>query len=95
MAILTSDSTISQIRDEYADAGSYHEDGSTAKAKRFITACRLLLLRLPKTSGQGGSQVGMNPELIREELDRAQRFIAAQGGVNGGVKHLSFRRFRR
>lgn len=95
MATLTQDSTFAEIRNEYATTASYHEDNSVAKARRFVTACRLLLLRLPKSSGHGASRADMNPDMIERQLLDAERFVVGASGTNSGVKHLSFRSFRR
>ena len=72
MATLGSSSTLDEIKDAYADNASYIEDDSVAKAKIFVTACTLLLLRIPKDASQGGGErVVMNPELLEKQRSEA------------------------
>lgn len=77
MATLSSSSTIQQIKDAYDDNASYEEDNDVAKAKIFVTACRMLLMKIPKLAGHGGGQVAMSPDLIRKELADARTFLQA------------------
>ena len=99
MSTLSSASTLQQIKDAYADNASYEEDASVAKAKIFITACRLLLVKLPKRAvhgGRGGEEVELEPDLIRDELASAQKWLAVQPDTSGSgtVTHVSFENFR-
>ena len=80
MATLSSSSTLAQIQAEYADTASYSEDGDVAKCRRFITACRLLILKTPKSYGTREAQTEYNPELIREELQEAKFWLERVGG---------------
>ena len=84
------------MRAAYADNGSYEEDGSSAKCRIFITACRLLLLRLPSRSARrgvagAGDEVELNVMLIKGELESAQKWLRAQvsgAGSAGGARVL-------
>lgn len=100
MSALSSTSSVDDIRDAYADNASWEEDGDVAKAKAFVTACRLLLLVLPRRMQQGGgggslNQMDQNTDLIQTEMAKARAFIAAnQTGSGGSVRHFSFEDFR-
>lgn len=98
MATLSSSSTIDEIKASYADNASYEEDGSVTKAKAFITACRILLLRIPRLSAQDRAQIQMAPELIQQEMRRASDFVAsnpAAGSTTGrGTVHYSIQNLR-
>lgn len=94
---LSSASTLSDIKAEYADTCSYEEQGSTSLAKRFVTACRLLLLKLPKSGGHNGATVDMSTDLIHQQLQDAQQYVAAADSTQnrgGGVVHVDFDDYR-
>ncbi len=96
MSSLDSTSTLAQIKAAYYDNASYDEDSSTAKASAFATACRFLLLKLPKRmahGGRGGDEVELDPVQIRLQLDAARQWVSANQ-VGGSVKHVSFANFR-
>lgn len=98
MSTLTSSSTRAEINAAYLDNASYEEDGSVAKAKAFITACRFLLL--PKVTParsmgpDGGGQVEFNLDVVRAEMQAAQLYVAANDTSSyegfGSVKHADF-----
>jgi hypothetical protein len=93
MSTLSSASTLDQVRNSYADNASYAEDESQAKARAFITACRILLLKLPKRAAHGrGNEVELDPRLIAEEMRRAQAWLASSS--DNAIKHVSFEDFR-
>lgn len=97
MSTLSSASTLAQIVAAYADNASYEEDASTSKAAAFITACRLLLLKIPKKVKQAaGTEMEIDPAVIRSELSQAQTWQRAQtaGDDAGGVTHHTFENFR-
>lgn len=98
MATIDSNSTAAEIRAAYLDNCGYAEDGSVAKAKAFITACRALLLVLDKLRASEGNQVQHNPELIRQEMAEAQAWLAnhSEAAADAGprVTRPSFRTFR-
>jgi len=97
MSTLTSSSSIDEIIASYADNASYEEDGSVTKARAFVTACRLLLLKLPKSASVGGGDRGgghemeLEPRLIKEELAAAQQWVAlnASTASDGSTRHTT------
>lgn len=96
MSTLDSSSTLAEIKAAYADNASYQEDASVSKARAFCTACRLLLLNLPKRvahGGRGSEEIELELRLIREELEAGKQWLAANS-ESGYVKHVSFENFR-
>ena len=96
MSTLDSTSTLAEIIAAYADNAGYAEDGSTSKAAAFCTACRLLLLKLPKHSSSGtasGHEVDFDLVQIRGELDTAAQWLSLKSET-GVIKHYSFENFR-
>jgi len=95
---LSSSSTRDDVLAAYADNASYEEDASVAKAKAFVTACRMLLS--PKHSAAlvsgPGLQVQIGLKQIAGELAAAQSWLAAndQRAPAGEVIHASFEEFR-
>ena len=77
MSSLSSSSTLAAVEASYDDNASYAEDGSVAKAKAFVTACRILLRRLSPEVGTRESHVRLSPELIRKEMTEAQAWLQA------------------
>lgn len=99
MSTLSSSSTLNEVEAAYDDNASYAEDGSVAKAKAFITACRMLIRRLPAEAGTRESHVRLNPDLIRKEMEAAQAFVSANdtgssGSAGPAVTVVSFQNFR-
>jgi hypothetical protein len=102
VSTLNSTSTRAEVVAAYDDNASYAEDGSVAKCKAFITACRFMLnpgryLRRASSGGRGGEEFEVGFEQIREEIEAAKRWLACRADVadgGAGVKHLSFERFR-
>lgn len=98
MSALSSASTAAEVRAAYMDNASYEEDGSATKAAAFITACRLLLLMMPKLINQGSAQLATSPDQIRAEMTRAQAWYATNAetsaGGNGSVRYADLRDFR-
>lgn len=80
---INSTSSPSEILAVYADNLGYDMDGSVRKAKSFITACRALLALRPDQTTIDGTSQRFDQSQIREELDRAQRWLSRNGGVNG------------
>lgn len=92
---LTSASTLDEIKAAYIDNAAYAELDSTSMARSFVTACRVLLLKLPKQTSKDNANAQFNPDLIRQELVAAQQFINSRGGdavgaSTGGVKFADF-----
>lgn len=94
MATLTSASTLAEIKAAYIDNASYAEDGDTTKARAFVTACRILLLKLPKRAsfGRGLSDQELDLGVLRDELRTAQRYLAGRGSA--AIRHADLRDFR-
>lgn len=99
MSTLSSTSTLAQIKAAYADNASYEEDDDATKAQAFITACRMLMMNLPKRTVHGGrgEEVELPIELIEKQLTAARSWRGSHGGLaagGAGVKHADFRDFR-
>ena len=98
---LTGSSTLSQIETAYGDNGSYVEDDSVAKCRAFITACRLLLVKLPTVSVKGANSISFRVESLQRELERAQAWLETHSttasDIQAGprVTRSDFRGFRR
>jgi hypothetical protein len=96
MATLTSASTLDEIKAAYDDNASYSEDGSLAKAKAFVTACRLLLRRTPRRVALGGpasEEIEMEPKLLEGQITEAKRWIANLP-AGESVSYADFQDFR-
>jgi hypothetical protein len=92
MSTLTSQSSLADVQAAYMDNASYEENGSAAQAAAFITACRFLMLMLPKSGGQREVSMQMNPEMIQQEMADAKVWIASNpgaGAAGGGVGYFS------
>ena len=98
MATLNSASSLDDVQASYADSASYHEDGSPAKARAFITACRLLLLLLPKRASRGGraqgEEIELDPRLLAEQITEAKRFLSESADRTVPPNTFSFQSFR-
>ena len=98
MSSLSSTSTLAEINAAYADNASYLEDNSPAKARAFVTACRLLVLKLPKRTSKGGrgqgEEVELDPRLLAEQITEAKRFLTAAGIASAPSKCYSIEDFR-
>jgi hypothetical protein len=98
MSDLNSASDWDAIKAAYANNASYDEDGSAAKARAFVTACRLLLLNLPKRVSKGGrlqgEEIEFDPRLLAEQIAEAQRWLSAYDVANSPARGFSIRNFR-
>lgn len=97
MSTLSSSSTLAEIQAAYDDNASYAENGSAAEAAIFITACRMLIRRLPKHvahGGRGAEEVDLQVDLIRDELKTAEQWLAQVRAPGGGILHPDLRNFR-
>ena len=102
MSTLTSTSTLAQVTAAYDDNASYAEDDSVSKCKAFITACRIILRRVPKRASHGGRTAGeeieFDPTMVQAELERALAWLIgaddASGSGGGGIVHCDLRGFR-
>lgn len=96
---LTSSSTPAEIEAAYIDNASYEEDSSVAKAKAFITACRIILIIRPSRTGRGNAlNLEYDLELVAAQQADAQRWLSANeealGTANSSIKHPSFEYLR-
>jgi len=95
MSSLSSVSTDAQVKAAYDDNASYAEDDSITKAKAFITACRILLRRIPKRGKLGSRQeFEFDPLMIQGELNDAKAWLSTKAAAGGGVTSFSFANFR-
>ena len=95
MSSLSSSSTLTEIQNAYVDNASYAEDGSVSKAKAFITACRILLLKLPAEAGTRESHVRLSPDLISKEMAEARAWLQANDTTSTStVTRVSFENCR-
>ena len=86
MATLSSTDTLAQVQAAYADSASYVEDNSVAKCRAFITACTILLLKLPAEQGTREAQLRLNPDLVQKQMERAQTWLENHDtGTNGST----------
>ena len=90
--MVDSTSTLAQVQAAYDDNANYAEVASVAKARAFVTACRILLRRVPGRMSTAGDSLDLNASLIRAEMADAKNFIAANRA--GSVRHVDFRGFR-
>jgi hypothetical protein len=91
--------SLDTARDAYLENADYAETGSVAKARAFATACRRLLVLLPKKAGhgRGAEEVEFDPLQIRAEREECEKFVkVASASANGqrGTRAASFRSFR-
>lgn len=76
---LDSTSTMAQIEAAYDDNASYAEDANVTKCRLFITACRMLLRRMPaeiEQAAQASARLKLSPELIQAEKKSAEDWLA-------------------
>lgn len=95
---VNSSSSTAQVRDAYDDNASYAEDNDLQKARRFITACRILLRRTSTNSVKGSNQVTLRVDLLQDELERAQEWLEARDPdqrLGPRIVKPDFRQFRR
>ena len=72
MSTINSTSTLAQIEAAYDDNASYPENNSAAECRLFVTACRILLRRMPAQTGTREAQPLLNPGLIQQQMKAAQ-----------------------
>jgi hypothetical protein len=100
MASLSSASTIAEIEAAYMDNAGYAEDRSAAKARAFVTACRLLLLKRPTEAGSGTDRLVLSPDQISGQIRSAEDWLAsndtaANGPMGPRVTGASFQNWHR
>lgn len=97
MSDLSSANNIGEIKAAYANNASYVEDGSPAKARKFITACRMLIMRLPKRVSVGGGQgeeVELEVRTLQDQIGDAQRFLTTANVAAAPTRCYSIEHFR-
>lgn len=88
MSTLTSASTLEAVQAAYDDNASYAEDNSPAKARLFITACRILIRREPRWIKHGNRhEIQLN--VLRDELREAQAWLSAAAAGTSQNPHLA------
>lgn len=96
MATLNSASTLAEIKAAYFDNASYSEEGDAAKARAFITACRCLLMKIPRRVAHGGpasEEIEMEPRLLLDQIEEAKRWLASNA-ASASVQYSDFTNFR-
>jgi len=96
---LDSSSSDAEILAAYQDNACYEEEGNVTKAKAFLTACRCLLLILPKRAahgGRGAEEIELSTDLIQQQLADCRQWLALHDTSNHPprVRHLSLESFR-
>ena len=71
---LSSASSLATVEAQYDNNASYMTDNSTAQAKLFIEACRILKRRHPSTAQKGGNVVSLRD--LQKELDKAEKWLS-------------------
>ena len=97
MASVSSASTTAQVRDSYDDNASYVEDNSIVKARRFVTAARILLRRTASQTIKGANQITLRPDLLEREIKDAQLWLEARDvdrQISPSATRADFRKFR-
>lgn len=95
MSIPSASTTDLELWRTYDDAASYDVVRSASLAADFVVACRLILRRRPSRATLDGTAVDF--ESVREDLQRAERWLAVNGSdasSHGSPRHLDFRRLR-
>lgn len=93
-------STFAELRAEYEDTASYDVASDADLCRRFIVACRLLLVRLQSKSKHGDAEVEMDPTLIQGQLEEAKAWLsgndatASVSTTPGSVRQLKVENFR-
>lgn len=75
MATLSSSSTDSEVFASYDDNASYEEDDDRDKAAAFVTACRLILRRLPIEFLLKGVTRKFSAAILRAEMTDARQWL--------------------
>ena len=97
MSTLSSLSTLAEIKAAYADNAGYREDDSPTKAAAFVTACRILLLRIPAMvthGGKGMESTEFRSEVLQAELREAQRWVSQRNAATSSVRFADLTNFR-
>lgn len=80
---------------EYLECADYDVTADVGKCRRFIAACRRLLLLTPTRSASTGSETELDPALIRSQLEAAQVWLDAyQTAADGSCTLCNLEDFR-
>ena len=90
MSAINSSLTDAQIQAAYEDNASYAEENSVAKCKLFLTAARILLIRLPEEFGTRHSTTKFRMDLIQKEIESARAWLAANDTSSTGTSGPSY-----
>lgn len=96
MSTINSSSTLDQVKAAYDDNCSYQEDNDATKCAAFITACTMLLRRLPLEASKEGQTLRLQLDLLKQELRQARAWLATSSAsaAGGGVLFSDFSNFR-
>ena len=83
MSGLSSTSTREDVLAYYDDNASWFEDDDIEKAKRFITACQILL-RFPQFAARGNSTTSFSQQVVRDSMNEAKAFVRARASRRSG-----------
>lgn len=67
---------MAELISEYKTTCSFEEQADVALAKRFISACRALLVLRPTAMRHGAEGQEFDPDVVERQLQDAQRFVA-------------------
>ena len=79
VSTISSASTDAEVQAAYDDNASYVEDNSVDKAKAFITACRLLIRRIPTSIAVSGRSA--TRDSLKSEIDEAYTWLKSRLGA--------------
>lgn len=65
------------------DNAGYAETGTASQARAFVTSCRFLILKTPKSMGVGSENMMLNPELIQKQQEAAEAWLASHSSDEG------------
>jgi hypothetical protein len=87
---------LSTAKSDYLTNSDYDLSGSVAKAKLFVSACRALLLLLPKRSRQSGHEIETDPAVVQKAEQNALRWLAENdtATTGSGKRYFSLEDFR-
>ena len=84
----------------FEDNASYDVVGSADMCRMFIVAARIYLSRLQTVAKNGTAQAEMDPAQIRSQLEKAERWLAAndatatQTAYRGGTRGVGIQSWR-
>lgn len=90
---ITASSTVDDARTEFLTNIDWEETGDTAKAKLFVTACKALLVLMPKETRKSRQGWAYDVSEIRRMMQAASGFVAVSAGgkVQTGFQGTTFR----